>query len=331
MFTRKAYFYPFESSHNSYVRLQQASIKQCGFQLLPFRQLLIDLFKCNGGKQHIIVLNWLESQAVRSDGTLSLKHFLSFFLKVAVIWLSRNRVIWVRHNYKSHAAKGLSRYVSGVFQKILSSIAIADDTICHAKDKLQARDIYIPHPLYFEGELPSKSSNNVNRDNPHCVCIGGVMPYKGLDDLLAIWPQGVQLSIYGKLTDQAFGRKLREIVKSRGLSVAFDFAFLHQHRLAEVLLDSQVMVVPNKTDTSFVSGNYFLAKSYGLQVLGNAGAIDTSLAAMGTYIFDDAASLSAALKNISTCNLNRQDIQRQAIACYGKQACQTAWAKLLAA
>lgn len=322
--SRKAYFYPFLSENNRYSSLQQESIKNCGFQNLPFNALLKELFNFSKKKNNVVVVNWLESQVVMNGGNISPKYFMLFFIKIFLIFLCRIKFIWVRHNYASHNASGLALWVSNFFQWCLEEMA--DVVVCHSKDYLQVNDVYIPHPLYFEGDLvfPCKLNRGLN-----FIFIGAVMPYKGIYELLEIWPKDIQLTVFGKLTDTAFGEELRSIVKTRGLSVEFKFGFVSESKLYSLLTENDVLVIPNKLYTSYVSGNYFLAKSFGMNVLARKGTVDLSISEMGTYTYAGKEGLISSITKISSSITPRNEIQKQAVEFYGKSAVERSWRELL--
>ncbi|MCY4045806.1 MAG: glycosyltransferase [Cellvibrionales bacterium] len=319
---KNAFIYPSLSAGNSYVTLQEKAIAECGYHVLPFRKLINKLFT-QRDHDDVIVINWLESQAVNTDGSLSIKYFFSFFLKIVLIILSRKKMVWVRHNYKSHSANGLSLWVSNLFQSILESLS--DRVVCHSKDHAKATDYFIPHPLYYEGNL----SNTKTHAKESFVFIGALMPYKGLDELLTIWPKDYSLDIYGKLTDQVFGDLLKKLANQRKLSVNFHFGFVPDSKLLELLSQYHAMVIPNRPGSSYVSGNYFLAKSYGLPLIARKGSVDLTISPLGTYTFDDEDALCIGLYQLTTNKITKSEIRQQAIESYGGDIVKGAWKALL--
>lgn len=323
----KAYIYPFVNEHNKYSYLQQDAIMECGYNPVSLKSIVKDFPTLILKRQHksICVLNWLESRIVTENGYISIRGVILFFLYLSLLVCSRTKIYWVRHNYAPHNAKGLSIRLSRLTIKILEVLSIK--IVNHTNSSPTKKDTYIPHPLY-KNSPPKRVKFN---SPPKFICLGNIKPYKGLSELLELWPVDFHLKIYGGLSDSAYGEKLKEIALRKKLNVDFQFKFISDEEVDVVLNDCDVMVLPHKSGSALVSGSYYLAKSFGMSVLMRGSSFKLSGDDRAVFDFSN-RSLNIVLKDIENTLLMESKIKvyNEAILNYGDAVVYEYWRNLLA-
>ena len=323
----KAYIYPFINNVNRYNYLQQDAISECGYTLasleITANNSPCSFFKSNSN--NICVLNWLESGVVNPDGSISIKGTLHFFQYLSLLILSRTKIYWVRHNYAPHEARGISYIWAKAAIKLLEWSSTK--TISHSKSRGSNSDTYIPHPLYKETPPSSAAFNS----RLVFIFLGRGLRYKGLDNLLQIWPPSYPLKIYGSLEDKTYGSRLKSIASERNLNVDFRFEFIPTDDIDDILIRSDVVILPHKIETALVSGSYYLAKTYGMPLLihKNSFALNTDDKTVYEYSNEeDLIENIQCLESIAHA-LNRIDIFREAESHNGIARVKALWKRTL--
>jgi glycosyltransferase involved in cell wall biosynthesis len=273
---RHALISPFHNSENPYIELQKQLLAAAGFRVSPLS--VRELFR--GGlsralrPENLLVFHWLEIRpyaGVASRKRLDPRGCAEFCFYAALIALSRARSVYFVHNHAVHDTEGWRRALSVrliAFLRRLSSESVVHDPRSAAE--LQAR--YLPHPLYWAnpnaaplsasraGLAAVARATSAPRSRPRFGILGAIRPYKGIAELLSVWPADSPLSIAGKGSEQYLSR-LRELIERRGLSstVLLEPGFLSDSEFDAKLDELDVLVLPHVANSMLVSGAFFEA------------------------------------------------------------------------
>jgi beta-1,4-mannosyltransferase len=142
----------------------------------------------------------------------------------------------------------------------------------------------MPHPLYFEGDLP-QSVRDID-----FLYFGTIKRYKGLSQLLAVWPSEHRFVIAGAVPDPELYAELREIARTRELDVEFIDRFVPDEELNALLLRTRFALLPHLDDAMIVTGCFYHAASLGVNILARNGELSRNLREDFTFVtlFDDA-------------------------------------------
>jgi hypothetical protein len=300
MVERFVCYYPFGNKVNRYNSRNVSALVDAGYKVGNLR----DLFFSSGAfSERVIILNWVESLPVRKKGGLSPRGLIRLVLLICVVVVKNPKVIWVKHNHSPHNARGLGLWLSRKIEKFLERRAWG--VVVHSESLARRRNChYVAHPLYND-ELVKQSGVLQKR----FLFVGTISRYKGLQELLDVWPQGVGLDIYGRVLNQKYGENLISTIKKRNLDVSISQGYIDEKLLAEKLGAYFAMVLPHKEETAVVSGSYFLAKSAGMLVLRRDLESD-----YGVVSFGDGENLSESIDAVIQLanKLTREEIFKQA-------------------
>lgn len=267
--------FPFDVDSNQYILNHKNIFKKLGYELeAPPRNLnaIKILLSDYNAKKKTIVLNWFED--ISSSKGL-------FFWLYNIVWLLcirllYNKVIFVQHNIKPHSGLNVGLFYCS--QKLLKFFC--DDYVTHIS---QENSTYIPHPMYNEdpSKFKIKKSNTVKY-----LIFGQVKSYKGIDEVLRWWPTENTLTIAGKCTDKVLENKIVELIRSRELNVNFINKFLNDVELEEIVLDHNVVIIPNKNESMLVSGAFYYAAGLGCNILMRNGQFFDDCSTKYKFVFE---------------------------------------------
>ncbi|HBX1594545.1 TPA: hypothetical protein MHP63_27005, partial [Klebsiella pneumoniae subsp. pneumoniae] len=72
---------------------------------LNIRNVINEILKLNFSKKDILILNWIDSDIIGSNGTFSFKGISKLLVKILIFKLKFKKIIFVRHNFYPHSAK----------------------------------------------------------------------------------------------------------------------------------------------------------------------------------------------------------------------------------
>ena len=154
---KKAYVYP-PKSKNRYLELTRNAISLIGFEVEPldknfYRNELLSK------RESYVVINWAEDFAYPPNSCSIFEHFVRFFKTIILIVFSKifaKKVIWVRHNFKPHNAKG-SRKRYNFILFLYKTLGITEVSL---------EDYYstpsLTHPLYISNQEIQKKIDEIN-------------------------------------------------------------------------------------------------------------------------------------------------------------------------
>jgi beta-1,4-mannosyltransferase len=237
--------------------------------------------------------------------------------KLLLLRIFCRKVVWVRHNFWPH---DLPRRFLRQSLLMLAMRLFATDIVAHRK--LSGGTTKIPHPLYFELQLPI-----VVRDIEY-LYFGAIKRYKGLTELVAIWPREYPLIVVGSVDDIQLFKEIIEIVRLRALRVQFHSEYLPESELNAILLRTRYVVLPHRDDAMIVTGAFFHAVSFGANIL--ARDSEFSRSAKETFSFINIYSDITIKQTILTSvYLDPEQVVQEVRTQNGLRQCVRAWKQLL--
>ncbi|WP_132927461.1 hypothetical protein [Sodalis ligni] len=183
---------------------------------------------------------------------------------------------------------------------------------------------YIPHPLYNLFQSPQIEPYR----SKEFVYFGHINRYKGLVELLTVWPAGIKIEIHGKCSDPKLLAEIIDIISSRKLQVTTDFSFISEEQLKELLIQTKYIVLPHAADSMIVSGAFYHSISYGANILIKKSKFGNEVASRHnfctTFDYDNLASVLTEQKYIPANN-----VLNEAINNYGFDVFKRSWLTLL--
>lgn len=254
------YVSPYNLPNNNYIDiLKECVINISGEKAHSLGELTLKDFFHRGS--NTVIINWFDDY-IFVNGRYSFLRFLGLLGKLALLRLLCKKVIYIKHNYKPHAAVEGSTMLA-LLQKCIHFTA--DYSIAHSTGVKDCR--YIPHPLYkSDHEVKEVLSSNLTRDIDYLV-FGAIDRYKDIDKLLTTWPVEIKLHIYGICKDKELKCKLDRLIRTRELDVLWENAFLSESQLSDLLLRTKFVIVNNKPGSMIVSGVFYHALTHGCNVL----------------------------------------------------------------
>jgi beta-1,4-mannosyltransferase len=258
-----AYISPFTNDTNDYINRVKSVVQGAGYDVVPlsFRTLLsrglLGLFK----SENVVLVHWLESR-VFSEGRGGAKirpaGLLQFVVYSLVLALMRARFVYFLHDHAVHDLAGWRRNFSmrliGLLRWLADVVVVHDPSFC---DKYGA--VYLPHPLYQEREpktMPPRSPNVLFRAG----ILGAVRPYKRIEHIIDVWPEGPELLIRGR-SDPVYEQLLRERIAQRGQGVRIhlNIGFMSREDFEAEIKRLDALILPHADSSALVSGAFFEA------------------------------------------------------------------------
>lgn len=254
--------YPSDSGRNPYISIHKNVWSNLGYKVLGVKEFYRVMLK---RRENIFVVNWLEDKVV--DNKVS--SLMAFILSLAIFLLFRiicHRVIYVRHNYRPHQADTRETII---LYNILVSILhrLSDKRVNHLKnfdDKSGRRYEYLPHPLYVKRV---NFLEDEKRDIEYLM-FGEIQRYKGVSELLDVWPSQKKLYIIGRANSKDLQLEIEAKIRDRNLSVVWRNEFVSDDELERTLLKTKFVILSHLDDSMIVSGSFFYAISFGANVIG---------------------------------------------------------------
>jgi beta-1,4-mannosyltransferase len=314
MNNKELYCYPLVFDTNEYIKCQARVWASLGFTVKAApTNVLGSLNLISFKRKDYIVLNWFEDRV-----NYSRIHFTGFIRSVVMLWIFRlifRKVYWVRHNVKGHDEGGA--FLRSVLEEMLGRIA--DAKIVHRPCEGYR---YIPHPLYDRKvDIPSL------RDIPY-LYFGAVKRYKGLTELLSVWPTHVQLVMAGKSYSDDLTAEIEQIIRSRNLNVIWHNRFLSSPELDQLVARSSFVILSHMEKSMIVSGAAYHSFTYGANLLVRAGEFGKYLEKNFTGVFT--FSLSEIATTIQQCKpVPYGEVMSRAHEVCGDEVIGSQWRSLL--
>jgi glycosyltransferase involved in cell wall biosynthesis len=182
----------------------------------------------------------------------------------------------------------------------------------------------IPHPLVIDPVHEPQGTRDIE-----FLWFGMVREYKGLENLLRLWPGDQPLLMLGKSQDPALSARLRGIIATRNLArVVWQDRFIPDEELNALLRRARFVVLAHDDQTIIVSGAFYHAIACGANVIVRDSEFGRFAAGQHGYAhLVDLADLQASLARLDYVPPAR--IQHDAARLYGDWACRIAWSGVL--
>lgn len=195
-----------------------------------------------------------------------------FRLVLAVARALGYRVIWTAHNVLPH-----SRIFNDDARARRTLVRAAAGVVIHSDATLEGlraigaeprRVVVIPHGPLAARDIATDRRPCDGPDLRHLLYFGTILPYKGVEDLLAAvgslgTDPGFRLTVAGECPDDGLARRLRQT--SQLATTTLTLTRLSEGQLSALLLAADAVVLPFREVTT--SGTAVLAMSYGRPVV----------------------------------------------------------------
>lgn len=321
-------YLPFEVE-NEYVENMRLLLSRFG-DVGPVPRLSVaGLFKRALGRLErldFVFVNWEENSIIDGrSGKISAVGVCKFFTKILWWKAIARQQIFVRHNHYPHHAAGEARKHARLLVDFAESLFTA--AIFHSGHLSQtARRMYVPHPLYRCECIADLAGEEVG---DYYVVFGKLLPYKKIDELIAAFPEGKRLLVFGACDSPHYVEKLRALAKGKDVEVRP--GYVDSLTAQKLIARSKGVLIAHADDDMIVTGTYFFAVTLGVPVFAvatpflewakNDGEIG------GLAIF---ASVTDLANNLSDDDVwSRASIRARAIANFGDSEVLKALATLL--
>lgn len=255
---KKAFFVPY-THMNEYVEINKRALLEAGYEAIP---LSLKNFLSTFHSNTPIIVNWLEDRPYGSTFNARVK--FTTFLKClfVVIWgaIFCSQKIWIRHNFKPHNAGGNYRYFN-IISSMLRFFRYKEVSL----EKYAKGNLF--HPLYLSDEELIKRRVKVESVDFEYLIFGAVKKYKGIHNLLAVWPRDKPLKIAGKCSDKIYEKEILGIIKRRKLRVNWRNEYLSDDELNEELSNAHFVIISHSDNTMISSGAFYHAITFGCNII----------------------------------------------------------------
>ena len=255
---KKAFFVPY-THMNEYVEINKSALLEAGYEVIPLSlKNSLSTFRIKTP----IILNWLEDRPYGSTFNARVKFttFLKCIFVVIYGAISCSPKIWIRHNFKPHNATGNYRYF-----KIITSMLRFFRYREVSLEKYTNGDLF--HPLYMPDEKLNKKVSAVETPEFKYLIFGAIKKYKGIHNLLSVWPQDKTLTIAGKCNDEIYEKETLDIIAKRELRVDWRNGYLSDVELNEELSKAHFVIISHSDNTMISSGSFYHAISFGCNII----------------------------------------------------------------
>lgn len=263
-----------ESEHlNKNIKMLENSGLECyGFRLFPSKMLF-----SSGG---ILYLNWYENIY---NGNLFIA-FAQYIVKNLVLDVARikgMRVFTSQHNKVQHdsrhpfLSKSMFKRIYSVSEKIIvfSESAVKDLELYISSEEAEGKAYYVP-PVNYIGSYPYVEHewiSNLKDDNMIVMFVGSLNhPYKNVDMVIDIAKEmtdkKIKFVFAGKMSNQGQIDLYNEKIKGFE-NIVGEFRYINDDEVAQLLVVSDIVIMPYDVESISNSGTARLAFSYGRTII----------------------------------------------------------------
>jgi len=232
-------------------------------------------------------------------------------------------VIWVRHNFKPHNAKG-SRKRYNFILFLYKTLGITEVSL---------EDYYstpsLTHPLYISNQEIQKKIDEPSNDKLKydVIFFGTIKRYKNLHNLLQDWPASIEIKIAGRCADTEYKAELLEIIKYRKLNVIWEEKFLSDEELNELLEQSRFVLLPHADETMISSGTFYHAISYGCNILVTESKFGLQKSSEHGFVHIYRPE-KLSKRRLDSIFVTKQDVYAEALKHFGQESVVASWKKI---
>lgn len=321
-FAKRVALFPSEST-NGYGDSTRRVLERAGFSVsklppLLSREVLLRRFQVD-----VIIVSWLDNYLVCDrSGRFRLTGLFKFVLALLLMRRIADTLVFVRHNSIPHHYRGghqerLEKLIDWLERRF-------DHVVVHSPAQTDCRRCFIGHPLY------ASTSATVPEADPHprrLLMFGTIAPYKGILDVIAALPAGLELEIAGPAVDASYLEQVQEA--ARGKNVIVVPGFIEDGEIIERLRSSRGLLIAQAHSRNYVSGVLMFALSHRVPAftLSNSYAewVAAELPEAGIFVFDTVPQLLAGAMGEAPFPPSRAGVEDL----FGDVPLGLAWRKLL--
>jgi len=265
------WMFPKFSKTNKYNELLSKALEEKGVNIKDFRQRYIFKMK----KNDILHVHWTHSIYQSNIKSLFILKSLIVLFFIKVLRLKGIKFVWTVHNLYPHSYKfkKLEKWIRKTIMNECSFIIVAANSL--KQNVLKEYSIpeekikVIPHG-HYKNAYKIKGENirekyNIEKQDYLYLFLGAIKPYKGVDSLLLNFQKLSQTNKEEKnyllVAGNASEEIQQELIKQSGNSnIIFDFRFIPDDEIADIILACDAVVLPYKEITT--SGSAILALSF---------------------------------------------------------------------
>lgn len=316
---KKAFFVPY-THMNEYVEINKKALLEAGYEAIPLSlKNSLSTFRNNTP----IIVNWLEDRPYGSNFNARVKFttFLKCLFVVIYGAISCSPKIWVRHNFKPHNAGGSYRYFK-IITSMLRLFRYREVTL----EQYTNGDLF--HPLYMPDESFNEQVSEVETIKFEYLIFGAIKKYKGIHNLLSVWPQDKTLKIAGKCNDEIYEKEILDIIARRELKVNWRNEFLSDVELNEELSKAHFVIISHSDNTMISSGSFYHAISFGCNIISLRSdfSIQKSKEHSFVHLIDDA---QCSLDLIEGKYVEKETVIVEALNSYSRKKLSKKWHQIL--
>lgn len=316
---KRAIIYPYTNPENEYTNIQISLFNACKLETHKFS--IYKLMTLAYKSDDIIILNWFENCVLTENGYPNILGIFKFLLFLIFSKLNRCKIIWVKHNKAIHSARSINRIFSKMAMYLLQKAS--DITVTHSSSYAEKKSLtYIPHPLYNNPTIKTKEFG----DPLKFLTFGSIRKNKKIEDLIEIWPNEIDLTIAGKSTKK-YEKEILDKIRKSGKKINVLNHHYTNTEVNEILSENDVLVISNPSNTSIISGVYYLGKSFG-NIIIKKDNFDMDFCSL-TY--SDEQGLKKAIMDAKFLakSIKKDEILYDANKKYSFDVCKSSWITLL--
>lgn len=259
---------------NSYISRFVKSLKDTGKILpknKPSRNPLLSLLHPRKWTD-ITIFNWYESIP---DYKYGLLQSLAAIVYVALLKISRRKIVWVLHNKKSHAdGHGslklfMAKYIAYMSDLIITHAQEGVEIIRKSYPSASGKVHYLDHPTI------NRLSSTLNENPVYDFLIwGNITPYKGVAEFVSYLKMRHDFKPWVYIAGNCSDSHLRrQIIQTSDNNIKLDLENISFDKLQKLIANSRFVLIPYKSETVLSSGILMDSLSFGAKVIGpNTGS-----------------------------------------------------------
>ncbi|UUS57565.1 hypothetical protein MST16_16405 [Acinetobacter sp. YH16040_T] len=253
------YYTPYSNGINSYTnRMVEILSRQGNVVRLNRKNLFRKFLTLN--YNDVIVVNWLENNIVSRGGKISYWGFISTLFMFLFFRLFFKKFIFVKHNHYPHNCN--ENDIDLAIRMVCFLEKISTISVVHSMVEETENRQYIPHPLYFGGEINTVKNNN---ETNAYIIFGSISRYKKIENILCKLPENINLIVAGKCVDLEYLKELKDLSFGRN-NIEFITDYIADEDAIKLIKKCNGMIICHNDKDMIVSGSFFYAISVGSKV-----------------------------------------------------------------
>lgn len=257
----KIAYSPFENDANEYTRNMKSLLSAFGsVEKIPgFKSIIKNrMFRCFD----LFIVNWSDNAFINERGGLNLRLVLKESLRLLAYRLAARKILFVRHNMFPHATRpssqGAAKLAVDFYERLFHMSWV------HSGHMATPARHYVPHPLYGTQEDDDPLWSELKLPEKYFIVFGRILPYKKIEELLAVLPPDINLVVAGSAPDAEYLQTLR---RHESANVILIPRFISDSLAKKLIGASLGTVICNADEDMIVSGSMVFSISIGVPVI----------------------------------------------------------------